>query len=47
MRRGITLKLLQQLIDLQRDNIGSARRDGINSDLDNILGDHLAQLKEQ
>jgi hypothetical protein len=40
-RRGTTLKLLEQLIDLQRNYIGSGRREGINSDVDNILGDHL------
>lgn len=40
-RRGTTIKLLEQLIDLQRNYIGSGRREGINSDLDNILGDHL------
>jgi hypothetical protein len=40
-RRGTTLKLLEQLIDLQRNYIGSGRREGITSDIDSILGDHL------
>ncbi len=40
-RRGTPQKLLEQLIDLQRNYIGSGRREGINSDVENILGDHL------
>lgn len=40
-RRGTPLRLLEQLIDLQRNYIGSGRREGINSDIENILGDHL------
>ena len=40
-RHGATLRLLEQLIDLQRDYVGSGRREGINSDLDNVLGDFL------
>jgi hypothetical protein len=42
-RRSLTLKLLEQLIDLQRTYIGSGRREGVNGDVDSILGDHLDQ----
>jgi hypothetical protein len=40
-RRNTSPKLLEKLIDLQRQFIGSGRRDGINSDVDFILGDEL------
>jgi hypothetical protein len=40
-RHGTNIRLLEQLIDLQRDYVGSGRREGINSDLDNVLGDFL------
>ncbi len=40
-RHGTSLRLLEQLIDLQREYVGSGRREGINSDVDNVLGDFL------
>jgi hypothetical protein len=41
IRHGITLKLLQDLIDVQRDYMGSGRREGITTDLDTALGEHI------
>ena len=43
---GATARLLEHLVDLQRDYTGFARKDGINSDLDGILDDHLEFEKE-
>lgn len=40
-RHGVTLKLLQELIDVQRDYMGSGRREGITTDLDATLGEYI------
>lgn len=40
-RRGVPVKLLQSLAELERDYIGSGRRDGIMQDIDACLSDHL------
>ncbi len=40
-RHGTSLKLLDNLIDLQRDYVGSGWREAINRDVDNVLGNFL------
>ena len=40
-KHGATARLLEHLVDFQRDYTGFARKDGINGDLDGILDDHL------
>lgn len=44
---GIQISLLEDLVELERENIGRARRDGINDELDAILGEHLTEAEEQ
>ena len=44
-QHGPTLRLLEYLVDMQRDYPGFARK-GINSDLDGILDGHLEYEKE-
>lgn len=40
-RHNVSLSLLQALIDVQRDYMGSGRREGITSDLDTVFADYV------
>ena len=40
-RHSISLKLLQDLIDVQRDYMGSGRREGITTDLDTVFVEYI------
>ena len=45
-RHGVTVRLIENLVDMQREYTGFARKDGINSDLDGILDGHLEYEQE-
>ena len=44
---GISPNLLEELVELERDHVGMARREGITDGLDAILGEHLKEAEEQ
>ena len=47
VRHSVSLKLLQDLIDVQRDYMGSGRREGITTDLDTVFGEYVDLNGEQ
>ena len=42
-RHGSSLKLLQELLDLQHRYIGSGRQQGITGEIDSILDEYIDQ----
>ena len=45
-QHGTTIRLLENLVDMQREYTGMARKDGINNDLEGLLDDYLEYEKE-